>query len=222
MRAFDSSIGRLLIVVMNVAIGMEAMRSQSEFWLGVLAALTVLWLIHALATAATERGPRRVFCLVFASSALAFLAVFSGPWSDASFRGDVTEPDYDQRIARDALPPTRALLRFAARQVKPMARGRIDLVDQSGRTSIEIVLSQRPGRYLDLGQLTDDLDVAARVHMGIFSERQRGYPTQTRTRFHTLDVYFHAAYLLLSLAFGALVGCVVLLLLRLPRRAEPS
>src|SRR4051812_8782565 len=92
MPVLESATARLMLAVLTVAIGLVTMRSQSDFWLGVLSATAAAWLVLALGALVGTRGSRRrPVWMTFLAVAVAGLVLGFGPWSDSSVRGSIPE-----------------------------------------------------------------------------------------------------------------------------------
>lgn len=87
MNLLASSIARLMFAVLTAAIGFTALRTQSEFWLGILVAIACAWALVALDSIVVgARKQGRPFWSAFLLAMLVSLALGFGPLSDRSIR----------------------------------------------------------------------------------------------------------------------------------------
>jgi hypothetical protein len=209
MNVLGSSIARLMFMVLTVAIGLIAMKSQAEFWLGVLAAITASWLLLAIGSLGARRG-QRPFWVAFLIVASASLAFGFGPWSDVSIRGSYGDWKGLQTYLSKVLPTTKLFLRLG-QYVKPYPRAAILTYDQRAEPVSRIELAARPDRAGHLEQLVGDLDRSVNEHIAFFSSFRRDAPSRSVVEFVTVGTYLDAAYLLASLLLGGMVGSVATL-----------
>src|SRR5262249_16857250 len=150
-------------------VGFVALKSQSEFRLGVLATFAAFWLLHALGALLNTQGRRRRFWAAFLVVASVSLTMSFGPWSDVSVRGTMppdaaTWPTYLQSI----LPTTKRLLSLYA-YVQPQQRGEIQTYDRGGQSVARIAFMVRDGYRPGVEQLSYDLDRFARDEIRFYS-----------------------------------------------------
>ena len=108
MRSENSSIGRMLFAVLTIAVGLAAMKSQSDFLMGCFVTLAVGWIVRALGVTNSGRGRSRFSSMAFVGAASISLFVGFGPWSDATDRDEFFKVDtYQAHMRRkNALWPT--------------------------------------------------------------------------------------------------------------------
>jgi hypothetical protein len=87
------------------------MKSQDEFWLGMLAAMVVAWLLLGVRLAVARDGRNRRRWGVFTATAALSLALSFGPWSDAAIRGETSilpSAEHSEAWYANLLPTTKA------------------------------------------------------------------------------------------------------------------
>jgi hypothetical protein len=218
MRILESSVARLMFAVLTVAIGLVTLRSQSEFWLGVLYAVAASWGLVAVGALALARETRRRFWTGFLAAASAVLLLGFGPWSDARVRGSLpTNAKGSVAYRNEVLPSTRGLLMLSL-YVRPWPRATVEMLDARGIVIRRIEMAAPDGRAGELEQFMIDLDRFVAEDIRFYSFRP-GYATRYVVTGHSLAVYLDAAYVLVGLLIGTCAGSVTLLLDRLrPRR----
>src|SRR4051794_2335068 len=115
MSAPRSSIARLFLATLTVAVGLVALKNNSDFWLGVMVTTTAVWVPIALAGLFADRGHTRAFWCGFLLVGCGSLVMSFGPWSDAKLRsGGSLLQNYTQMQ-----PTTKALVQLLYRFVRP-------------------------------------------------------------------------------------------------------
>jgi hypothetical protein len=197
------SIARLMFVVFTAGIGLVTLRNQSDFWLGVLVAVTATWaiLVASDLIASRNRIPR--------ASRSAFLIALSaglfygfGPWSDVSKRGAIPEDANGMtRYASDVLPTTIALIRLS-HLIGPCRRAEIQTFDRSGRPDIRIVISGNQAFSSGVERLVDDTQRSLDPSMDVMARKYSGPDFVVAA--NSLAVYFDTCHLLASMLIGCL------------------
>ena len=218
----SSSIARLMLVVLTVAVGLVTIRSQSEILLGVLIAVVGAWVPVALGALVAEESRSRPFWLAFLLALSASLVYGFGPWSDRTTRGAfpmdaATLATYDKGL----LPTTRLLLRLSF-EVRPSPLAEIQTYDADGNLVARIVISPRASPASELDQLMLALDRAVVEDIKFFSSFNPHYATRRVVIQNSLEIYLDAAYLLASLVMGVVAGTLIGLffLVRRTRRGK--
>ena len=209
LRAFESSITRLMMVVATAAVGMTTLKSQSDFWLGALTVLTSGWLLMAAGMVTVEHGRRRSFWLAFLLSAVATLAVGFGTWSDSALRSTVfSDPTFVQKHFDDLLPTTKAMLHLN-QYVGSRPRATIETFNRSGDALNKIVVTSSRYNAGDVEQTMIALENAIKEDVAFFSTFQPRSAARFLAINPNIDIYFNAFYMLLSLMLGGVTGACV-------------
>jgi hypothetical protein len=220
MFARESTIARLMFIIFTGGIGLVTLTTQSEFWLGVLAALTTLWAILAVCDLIVARNR------TLRSSRSAFLIGLSagvfygfGPWSDVSKRGAMpVDAKGMSSYIRHVLPTTITLIRLS-HYVRPCQRAEIQTFDRSGRPDTRIVLTGHRGFSSGVERFVDHIQRSVDPAMDAMTLTYSG-PDFVVTA-SSLDVYFDACYLLAGLLIGGIAEfCTTLLNATQRRMAE--
>lgn len=224
MRMVESSVARLMFAVLTVAIGLVTLRSQSEFWLGILYTVAAAWGFVAVCALTLARESRRRFWTGFLAAASAVLLLGFGPWSDARVRGSLPA-DFKGFVAylNEVLPSTKVLFMLGRYYVRPCPRGAVEMFDARGFVVRRIEVSAPDDRAGELEQFMRDLDRHVADDIKFYSSFRPEYATRHVVTSQSLEVYFDAAYVLAGLLIGACAGSLTLLLGRLrPRRPIQS
>ena len=209
MRALESSITRLMMVVVTAAVGMTTLKTQSDFWLGALAALTSGWLLMAAGMLTVEHDRRRSFWLAFLLSAVATLAVGFGPWSDSALRSTYfSDPASIQKRFDGLLPTTKAMLHLN-QYVGSRPRATIETFNRSGDALNKIVVTPSQYNAGGIEQTTIALENAVKEDIAFFSTFQPRSAARFLAVNPNIDIYFNAFYMLLSLMLGGVAGACV-------------
>jgi hypothetical protein len=189
MSLLESSIARLMLAALTAAVGLMAMKTQSDFWFGTLVSAVVAWCLLAVGTlVSAHESRRRPFWAAFIMAGAASLLFGFGPWSDASVRGHFPEdaratPTYLRQI----LSTTKALLLLRP-YVEPHCRGAIKTLAGDGRAAalVEVTIpADHPG---DLEQYMLDLKRSVDDDIKFFSSFRPGYATRQVAVSNSLSV----------------------------------
>jgi hypothetical protein len=223
MGILDSSIGRLMLVVLTAALGMVTLQTQSEFWLGVLAAVSGIWMLQAASVLTRSPGrPGRTFCAVFLVFMSLSLTFGFSPWSDRSVR--VSYPTDSKGWApywARTLPTTKAFL-LLSRYVRPWHCTELRTYDQAGAVVTRLRLTVRPDRAGDHDQLYPLVEETVRSDVAFFSTFQPGHAIRLSVANDSVRVYLDACYLLASLLTSAPAGVAIATLIGGIRASLPQ
>lgn len=205
MLAFRSSLARQMGAIAVGGVGLVALRTQSDFWLGALATLVGFWAVAAAGEVIIPAGPgRRASRGAFLVVLGAGIAYGFGPWSDAAMRG--------------ARPRNPAFLPHYRRQItRPTAAvaGLADRLGLGGRATLYFVRWGSPDPPLILAEEPGGRGPGPGLAAGMPLAGPSTY------LFSSLRVYFDACYLLGSLGLAASAGWAVAGLARPWRGDEP-
>lgn len=205
MKTLESSIVRLMLAIVTVAIGCVTMRTQADFWFGSLSTFVAGWLFLALIEVIAGPGRGRAFWCGFLVVTLASLIISFGPWSDRLIRGR------SQRVEQDwaeLQPLSRGIWRLNP-LLRPGPRSRLSTFDKVGRPQTVITLvtpswkdeeSGLGARFIDLLKL-DGRGLSSMPAGVVFVADEDSY-----------DIAQDAGHLLASLAFGSLAGLILAVL----------
>ena len=205
MRGMDSSIGRLMFATLTLGVGIVTMRSQSDFWLGVLVSLAAVWGLDAAGVLldTRTRGPKLpagVFLIVTS----ACLVYGFGPWSDVSTRGKLPNNSKGMTPYVARLKPVTIGLFGIMNVVEPRRKSvlRVDNAKLQVRAEVEI----HGGRKYQAGndQLIYEIERYLDPNWDIFTRTGIG-PGYDDVDIN-YDIYFDGSYLTLSLIAGWLAA----------------
>ena len=128
MRPPRLTVARLLVAILVLAVVLAAVTQATEFWVGVIATLTTLWLVRAAGHTIRSRGRAGVFWGGYVATGTACLLAAFGPWSD---------DEYQRKL------PTAKLLRAAADAFGPKGRWKFVAYDTHGRPQMTLRTSGR-------------------------------------------------------------------------------
>jgi len=199
-----------MLTALTVAVCLVAMRTQSDFWLGVLVSLLVAWFLMAVgALVSAQESRRRSFYAAFIVVTATSLLYGFGPWSDASVRGEFPQDANAVATYAGEIGPITKLLWAARFSVEPSSHSVIKTLARDGHVTAVIELTVpsnhsggREQRLLDLARHVDD-------DIKFFSSPTSSYATRKVVIWESLSVFFDSGHILASLMLGVIAGLVV-------------
>ena len=213
MGILDSSVARLMLIVLTVAIGLVTLKSQSEFWFGALVAIAVVWGLIAFGNLVLARWQKsRTFWMAFLIATSISLTLGFGPFSDAAMRGSVPNRSNAFISYLGEIHSMTKAFWWLRRYIRPAERAEITTYNREGRVGRWIGLVLPSDSPVSLEESVISLENFVLQDMELDEEcfpSRRSNATRQVVIPDSIAVYLDASYLLASLLIGGISGTMV-------------
>lgn len=219
MTVFTWSIRRGMFLMACIAVGLTAMKTQADFWLGMFCGMLLIEFSRSVVELAASPPGGRSRSLLYLGSLAGCLIVGFSPWSDREFRSDLTrygganswirvlDPS-EPRQGLDAWPTTWLFLRILP-WVDPHDRTTVRTYDAADRLVLSIqIQAQAMGEQTDVG-LTPQLLSKIREDITFFSSFHPEAHVRMVAEPTNLAGYLDACYLMLALGVACLTRAIL-------------
>lgn len=209
MGILGSSIARLMLAVLTAAIGFMTLRTQSEFWFGVLVATAFAWGLLALDAIVADAWERdRAFWGTFLLVTLAILIWGFGPFSDRPTRGNIPTSVEESEIYAKNISYLSIFILRNRHLTAPHPYVEAITYDDGGKVHSRITVTIDPGSDISSEQFATSLTPFLKQDIAFFSPFRPNYPTRFAIIPFPLHVYMDAFHLLLALLMGFITAAM--------------